>query len=265
MTDLRRQALAGARRRVARFDLANRYLPWPLWCVLAASNSLTVAWVVGKRAGRPLTFLQVGANDGVIHDPLHAVVRAGGWAGVLVEPVPAMYERLVANYAGVPNLVFENAAIGPANGTTTLYSVESRPGDPYWVELIATFDRATILSHADVLTEVDQRIVEATVPSFTLSTLVARHQLDRIDLLQVDVEGYDYEVLKQIDFSTSWAPTFVVYEREHLDAKTDRAARRLLRSAGYHWVDIWPDGFAYRAAPETLGGTHARRVSQRPA
>jgi FkbM family methyltransferase len=256
---LKRRVLGEVRRQVVKSDWLNRHLPWRLWCAVGAADSLAVSWVIGHRAGRPLTFAQIGANDGVIWDPLHAVVRAYGWSGLLVEPIPDMFERLVANYEGVPNLSFENAAIGAADGTATLYSLQPRPGDPYWAELISSFDRATVCSHEGLITGVDERIVEIPVTSLTFPTLVSRHQLNSIDLLNVDTEGYDYEILKQIDFSSSWAPTFVIYERRHLDHHTDRAARRMLRGAGYRLADIWPDALAYRAAPETLGGNHGGR------
>jgi len=261
------QALARFRRRAARVDWLNKHLPWPVWCAVGAADSLTVAWVVALRARRPLTFVQIGSNDGVIHDPLHQVVRTCRWSGVLVEPVPAMYERLVANYEGVAGLAFENAAVGTVDGTMTLYSIDPRPGDPYWVEQTASFDRATLESHGDRVAGVKDRIVEAPVASVTLPTLVAGHGLEAIDLLHVDVEGYDFEVLKQIDFSASWAPTFIIYEREHFDAETDQAARRMLRTAGYRLVDIWPDQFAYRAAPEaaaTHGSPGASAVEEPP-
>jgi FkbM family methyltransferase len=245
----KRRALTAARRRVARSDRLNRQLPWPLWCALGAADSLTVAWVIARRAGRPLTFVQIGSNDGVVHDPIHQVVRTCGWSGVLVEPLPPLYERLVANYEGVPNLAFENAAIGTVDGTSTLYSVDPRPGDPYWIDQVASFDRATLEGHADRITGVRERIVEVPVASLTLATLIERHGLRSVDLMHIDVEGYDFEVLKQIDFASPWAPTFIIYEREHFDRDTDRAAHRLLRDAGYHCIDIWPDQFAFRAAP----------------
>jgi FkbM family methyltransferase len=251
----RRRALKAARRRVVRSDRLNRHLPWALWCAVGAADALTVAWVVARRAGRPLTFVQIGSNDGVIHDPLHQVVRACGWSGVLVEPIPTLYERLVANYDGVQGLVFENAAVGTVDGMSTLYSVDPRPGDPYWVDQIATFSRDTLLSHAGVLAGVENRIVEVPVASLTLPTLVARHGLGAVDVLHIDVEGYDFEVLKQIDFSSPWAPAFIIYEREHFDRRTDRAARRMLRAAGYRLSDIWPDQFAFRTAPERLSSS----------
>lgn len=246
---LKRRALVPIRHRVAKSNRLNMQLPFPVWAAAGAAHTWAVAWVIARRAGRPLTFLQIGSNDGVTNDPIHQVVRACGWTGVLVEPVPQLFERLVSNYEGVPGLAFENAAIGEVDGTSTLYSVEPRPGDPFWVDQVASFDRATVEGHADIIVDVQERIVELSVASLTLPTLVARHGLTSLDLLHVDVEGYDFEVLKQIDFSAAWAPTFIIYEREHFDRETDRAARRLLRGAGYHLVDIWPDQFAYRAAP----------------
>lgn len=230
----------------------NRRLPWPLWCTLCAHDAVAVAWVIAQRAGRPLRFVQIGSNDGFVHDPLHAVVRAYGWSGVLVEPVPALFSRLQTNYAGVPGLSFENAAIGLSDGQASLHVVEPRQGDPYWVDQLASFERDTLLSHSDVLPALSERITEVRVDCLTLPSLVQRHALDTIDLLHVDVEGFDYEVLKQIEFAAPWAPAFVVYERQHFDAVTDRAADGLLRAAGYRLVDIWPDRLAYRCSPRAL-------------
>ena len=252
LIDLKRSLLAATRRWIVRSNWLNTRLPWPLWCFLGAADALAVSWVIARRARRPLTFVQIGANDGVMYDPLHAVVRAAGWSGVLVEPVPALYEQLVSNYAEVPNLEFENAAIGTSDGTVTLYSVEPRSGDPYWVGLLPSLDRDTIISHGALVPGIEERIEESQVPSLTLPTLVARHNLSTIDLLNVDTEGFDYEILKQIDFASTWAPAYIVYECRHFDRTTDRAARRMLRTAGYRLADIWPDVLAYRVAPEKL-------------
>jgi len=247
-----------ARRRVARLRWVNRRAPWRLWCALGAADALTVAWVVATRAGRPLRFLQIGSNDGVVHDPLHQVVRACHWTGVLVEPLPELFEKLVANYDGVPGLAFENVALGTEDGTTTMYKVDPRPGDPYWVALLASFDKDVILSQADVLRGVGSRLLEVAVETVTLETLVARNGLETIDFLHVDAEGYDHAVLEQIDFAAPWAPAFIVFEREHFDAATDRATRRRLGDAGYTCIDVWPDQLAYRVPPEALGAHGAR-------
>ncbi len=216
---------------------------------MAAADALTVAWVLAARSGRPLTFVQIGSNDGVIHDPIHRIVRTYSWSGVLVEPLPDLFAKLVANYEGVPNLAFENVAIGATDGTMTMYQVDARDGDPYWVGMIASFDRDVILSQRHMLRDVDDRIRETQVESVTLPSLVARHGLDSIDLLHVDAEGYDHAVLAQIDFGASWAPRFIIFEKEHFDSDTLVETRSMLRGAGYRCVDVWPDAFAYRADP----------------
>lgn len=237
------------RRTAARADWLNRHMPWRLWCVVGAADALTVAWVLAARSARPLTFVQIGSNDGVIHDPIHEVVRTCGWRGVLVEPLPVYFRKLVANYAGVPNLVFENVAIGANNGTATMYSVDPRPGDPYWVELVSSFRKEVILSHGPVLADVGNRLVEAQVETITLPSLVSRHGLESIDLLHIDAEGYDFEILKQIDFSAPWAPSYIMFEKEHFDSRSYKTAKRMLRAGGYRCIDMWPDALAFRQAP----------------
>src|SRR6266481_6003650 len=58
---------------------------------------------------KDLFFIQIGANDGVSNDPLYKFVIEYGWAGILVEPLPQVFEVLRRNYADKPNLKFLNA------------------------------------------------------------------------------------------------------------------------------------------------------------
>jgi len=252
------------RRQCAKSGLLNRRAPWRAWCALAAADALTVAWVLGTRAGRPLRFVQIGSNDGVLHDPIHQVVRACGWRGVLVEPLPDLFAQLIANYEGVPDLAFENVAIGPEDGTTTMFRVDPRPGDPYWVGLIASFDPEAILVHRDVLPDVASRLVEVPVETLTLASLVARHDMRAIDLLHVDAEGHDHAILEQIDFDAPWAPSFIIFEKEHFDVPTFRRTRRMLGAAGYRCVDVWPDEFAYRLEPGAATRADSSATTARP-
>jgi hypothetical protein len=48
------------------------------------------------------TFVQIGANDGMGDDPVRRHVFEDGWVGVLVEPLPDVFERLqVASLSGL--------------------------------------------------------------------------------------------------------------------------------------------------------------------
>src|SRR5262249_35234617 len=62
-------------------------------------------------------FVQVGANDGVRSDPLRSLVLEHRLAGLLIEPLPDQYARLRENYAGQPQLRFENCAVAEHDGT----------------------------------------------------------------------------------------------------------------------------------------------------
>jgi len=44
--------------------------------------------------------------------------------------------------------------------------------------------------------------IEKTVPASTLTNLLAKHNVNKIDLLSVDAEGYDVNVLKSLDFDS---------------------------------------------------------------
>jgi hypothetical protein len=77
---------------------------------------------------RSFFFLQVGALDGVVDDPLHRYVRARNWHGILVEPQPFHFRRLVENYAGLEDLRFVNAAITEQVGLRDLYVIQDEAG-----------------------------------------------------------------------------------------------------------------------------------------
>lgn len=240
----------GVQRRLHAVDALDRALPWPAWRVACGVNAATLVDALGRRADPPVrSFVQVGSNDGVQSDPLHASIRRNGWQGLLVEPVPAIFDRLVANYAGSEHVQFANVAVAPEPGIATIYAVEPQPGDPPWVSLIASLDREVLLRHRGSIPHLDERIHAHDVETVPLAALLERHGITSVDLLHVDAEGLDDEIVRQIDADAPWAPRFVVFERKHLSPQRYRAVRRWLRTRNYRVADLWPDVFAYRSRP----------------
>lgn len=43
-------------------------------------------------------FIQIGSNDGILHDQIHNYVMKYNWSGVLIEPVKYIFNSLVKNY-----------------------------------------------------------------------------------------------------------------------------------------------------------------------
>jgi FkbM family methyltransferase len=238
------------RRRIADATWLATHLPWSLWCHLCAWHAPGVVAEIARRSGKPLTFVQIGSCDGKANDPLHEVVRSCQWSGILVEPMPELFEQLVTNYESVPGLRFFQVAIGSGDGTMTMYSVDPRPGDPDWVVQLTSLDRDVVMSHSYALPELESRIFTVEVESRTVASLIAEAGLTKVDLLHIDAEGFDDQIIRDLPLTASWAPQFLIFEKKHLGRTRNSDLRRLLRQAGYKVVNLWPDQFAYRDPPE---------------
>ncbi|MBX9633606.1 MAG: FkbM family methyltransferase [Magnetospirillum sp.] len=180
----------------------------------------------------PAFFVQVGANDGVYDDPIRPYVLQHGWPGLLIEPLPDMFAQLTGNYADQPQLRFENCAIGPA-GSLPIYRMPVGIGAPSaWYHGLASFRREVIASHAPLLKNLDRMIVEETVRCVPFMDLMAQHGIRTMDILLTDTEGYDLEVLRQVDF-TALTPKVVYTEIRHLSPADLAAMRDLLTGHDY--------------------------------
>ena len=172
--------------------------------------------------------VQIGACDGLMADPIHAWIVRYNWRGVLVEPQRAEFERLKATYRDRHDrLAFENAAIAGVDGTCTLYRVKDGGLAADWERGIAT-----LLPGAD-----PKRFTAEIVPCMTFETLLSRHRVSRIDLLQIDVEGYDFEILKRLDFEKVH-PAMIRYEHRHLRPGDQRACQAYLAQRGYRILEM---------------------------
>ncbi len=177
--------------------------------------------------------VQIGANDGVAGDPLVEGFRTTRWSGLLVEPVPHLYEMLVARYRDRPGVHIERAAVSTYDGESSLYRLRTVPGEsPEWFNQLATLDREVLLKHRSSIPEIDSLLVEERVPTIRLDSLLARHGVSRIDFLVIDTEGHDFEVLRTLDFAR-FAPTLLMFEHQHLSEGDKQAAFALLETAGY--------------------------------
>jgi FkbM family methyltransferase len=192
-------------------------------------------------------FVEVGANDGTRHDHLRPFILSRAWRGIMVEPVPYIFERLRRNYGGIDGVVLENVAIADRDGVLPFYHVvdatdAEREHLPHWYDQIGSFSRDVILSHARDIPDIEQRIARAQVPCMTFESLCRRHLVTDIDLLVIDTEGYDHEIVKSIDFSTR-RPRLLVYEHYHLSAEDRAACRQRVQQLGYRTLaegfDTW--------------------------
>ena len=207
-------------------------------------------------------FVEIGANDGREHDHLHDVIREHGWSGIMVEPVPYVFERLRGTYDGVPGVILENAAVSDRDGRMVLHHLAESgdPGLPPWYHALGTTSRDALLRHAKDIPDVEERIVTTEVPCMTFPALCARHHVRRVDLVLLDTEGHDYEILRVSDLP-AWRPRLVIYEHYHLSPADRGDCRALMEDWGYETMEEGFDTWCLRpgaAGDDDLMGTWRR-------
>lgn len=181
--------------------------------------------------GSHFVLLQVGANDGIGHDFLFPFLKERKPSGLAIEPLRDVYEKLVLNYSIFPNILPVNKAVHATEEKVTLYRVNpSRlDGLPAWASGIGSLDPAHH-KRSGTLTE---HIITEEAEAAHLMHIVQSHPFPAPDLLQIDVEGYDLEVLKQVDFSRL-RPKIIRVEYVNLSLPDVEQAVRLMKSQGYY-------------------------------
>lgn len=211
-------------------------------------------------------FIQIGSNDADHGDPLRPYVETRGWRGVLVEPVPYVFERLRRRYGEDPRLELVNAAVAAEDGHLPFYFLTESddPGLPEWYDQIGSFDLDNVLQpyHVEQIPDLASRVVQADVPCCSFDTLWQAHHLPRLDLLHVDAEGYDDQILAQIDLA-QLRPTVVLYEHKHLDAARRETVIDRFAAHGYRVLDLGPDAVAVRSDAPMLVRLATRRHARR--
>ena len=186
----------------------------------------------------PVSFVQVGAHDGVTGDPIHKFVVRHRWSGILIEPVRYLFEKLKRNYAGAEGLHFENICISETAGQVTFFTMRhmENPPTPHYTQL-SSLDRSVILKYAKRLPDVAEHIEEVQVDSLPLCEVLWKHSLSP-DVLVVDAEGYDLKVLRTLDFN-QFRPALIYFEWKHLSRADRSGAEAMLKTSGYR---VFTDG-----------------------
>ncbi len=218
------------------FDLLCRLPPWPSLRKVLNYCAATIP---------DLFFVQIGANDGVIYDPLYHYVRRYRWPGLLVEPARCCFARLQENYRAHPNLILENAAISDREEQRALFRIrEDCDYLPEWCAGLGSFHREVVLSHRWAIPDLERYVVEEIVHCVTLSSLLRKHAVTRVDILSIDTEGHDHEILRQVDFE-SVRPRVLLYEHEYIRRVERKRCEAMLAGRGYALSRRLGDTLAY--------------------
>lgn len=170
-------------------------------------------------------YIDVGANDPETDSATKAFYDRG-WRGINIEPLQRHLQQLQAQRPRDINL---GCAAGAEPGLLQIWECEVRG----W----ATMDAGVAARH-----EADGHVGEwHQVQVRTLTDICAEHAPADIHFLKIDVEGFEHEVLRGMDF-TRFRPWIVVAEATMPNSTTESYAQwdALLRQADY--LHAYSDG-----------------------
>ncbi len=205
-----------------------------------------------KKKGEKVFCFQVGANDGKTNDPVYRYFAEYDWSGLLVEPQIDVFEQgLTKTYQGNPRTILENVALGSRPGELPFYRVAISKAR--WATGLSSFDRKSLEGHiengyilrkareegVEIPSEMNKLIEEVKVPTMRVEDLLQKHHIAHFDVLCIDTEGYDFEILKLVDFK-KYQPEVIFFESKNLSDADFGEAKKLLSGHGYQM--FWEKG-----------------------
>lgn len=232
------------------FDLLNSFRP---------IESPVERWLdeFSKANNKKVNFIQIGASDGLRWDPVRRFVIRDRWNGILVEPLPPVFEMLKSNYSYLhqrQNLIFVNAAISSKDERMFLfwsYSDEflnqlSFEDKMYYLRKSSSekdFVEATLKQFSTI----EDKIKCFSVQCISVNSLVEKYWgNDKIDLILIDAEGHDDTIIRGIDFDKIH-PKAVLFESHNLGGRQPEIYDFLSRK-NYKVLDLGGDSVAERIA-----------------
>lgn len=228
------------------YDNARRY-----WRVFASEAPLLKRMRLELYDAHDISFLQIGANDGISNDLAREVIVDLNMRGLSVEPLAFLFDKLCKNYAHVKRVVPVQRAVCYDKASITLHHLsrdylESHP-DGASLSGLASSDPDHIRRHfAPDLREtlpINSAVVECTTPE----KLMEEYKFDRFDIIFLDAEGMDGEIIMGMDL-TQLGTRLLVYENSHLGS-TRKLVEEFLDKQGFDTFDFDSETLAVRRRP----------------
>tara|TARA_B100000579_G_C22739464_1_gene808350 strand:+ start:261 stop:1163 length:903 start_codon:yes stop_codon:yes gene_type:complete len=159
---------------------------------------------------RKLNIVQIGANDGIRGDPVYRQNLRHGKKLLLIEPQKYFREALLKNYSSFKGeLHIEHVAIGKTGENLEFHVLKQ----DYWEEyeqkcgkppngLFSLIKSQVALRVASTLginySDIDRYLTTLKVDIVPLQKLIKKYNFEDIDVLQIDAEGYDFQIINSL-------------------------------------------------------------------
>jgi FkbM family methyltransferase len=158
-------------------------------------------------------FVEAGGNDGLKQSNTAYLEFYCGWHGLLIEPIPELARQCRANR---PRAIVEQCALVAKDDPRAVLDMQY-----CGLMSLVTGARGTEkddtahINRGSEFLEEDEAPYHITVPARTLSSVLDAHGIERVDFLSLDVEGFESQVLRGLDFERH-APLYVLVEINNL-------------------------------------------------
>lgn len=190
--------------------------------------------ILQKKSFTGIRLLQIGAHDGSSNNliDIKAISSLPNSECILIEPNPSVFGTLQELYKENTGVQCLNIAIDSVDRIRSFYAVECSEDIPEWATQLSAFDIQQILKFKDRVPNIERHVRQIDVTCRTFEGIARQFSDSHIDILLIDVEGYDAEIVKSIPFH-SIAPQVIVFEHTHLPLHDIRVVIDLLCKHDY--------------------------------
>lgn len=207
---------------------------------------------------QPRVIVDAGAYTGL--SAVYYAIKYPEAKIIAIEPNDSNFELLLRNTARFGQVSAIHAALWPNSGSLLL----ADPGDGEWGFRVIEEQRQPV----NEASSANMKITYTGVPAVSVPELMSLHQLDRIDLLKLDIEGSEKEIFSD---SCLWLKHVRAICLELHDRFKPGCSRVFFRTIDDFPVEIWrEETVTVMRDPAQLPGTlacydrRARSAGQQP-
>ena len=153
---------------------------------------------------------------------------------LLVEPVPHNISAIKENLKEFKNVHLEPVAVASVRETKDFFFVKATSINKlkkHWASGIGSFNKNHLLNHRTkrFLIEEDD-IDKIPIKTVKFEDLIEKYSITEIDKILIDIEGYEYEILRDMDLKKVQINS-ILFEYKHFDGyqKTGEKLEEILK------------------------------------
>ena len=139
---------------------------------------------------------------------------------LLVEPVPHNVVEIKKNLNNLEGITIEQVALSDKNEKRNFYFVKNtsiHKLKKHWSSGIGSFNKQHLLDHKSKRFKIEEEDIDKiSIEAIRFKDLVDKYNINQIDKLLVDVEGSEFAILNDIDFSSINIKK-IIFEYKHFD------------------------------------------------